>query len=113
MPKKVARGKQQVIAVKIQVEPTSATPVFYANYAEIAHGQHDFVLSAVRVPAKFGSARQADIMKSGVLSLEPEAQVTFPPTLVRPLIEALEKQLMSYERTVGKSIVKGRANGKK
>lgn len=57
--------------------------------------------------------RQAEFTKSGVLILEPEVQITFPPTLLRPLKDALERQILSYERNVGKIGGKGVADGKK
>ena len=82
------------------------------NYAEIGHSQHDFVLTAARVPVKFPSAVQAEFMKTGILSIEPEVQITFPPSLVRPLIDALVMQLGSYERALAKNAEKGSGNGK-
>ena len=113
MARKTTTQKAEVIAVKIHIEPTPATPMFYANYAEIAHSQHDFVLSAVRVPAKLGAARHADMVKTGVLTVEPEVQLTFPPTLVRPLIDALEKQLASFDRSIVEPAAKGARSAKK
>lgn len=113
MPKKMAVRKGETVAVKILVEPSPATPVYYANYFEVSHSQHDCALTAVRVPTKFSSARQAEFTKSGVLILEPEVQITFPPTLLRPLKDALERQILSYERNVGKIGGKGVADGKK
>lgn len=85
--------------------------MYYANYAEISHSQHDFVLTLVRVPAKSSSASIAEMMKTGILAVEPQVQVTFPPTLARPLIEALQRQVAAYEESIGTiTESKGRSN---
>lgn len=101
------------IALRIQVEPSPSTPDHYVNYAEIGHSQHDFVLTAARIPAKFPAAIQAEFIKSGALSVDAEVQLTFPPTLIRPLIQALELQLKSFEQTVSQLPVTGEPNGKR
>ena len=97
--------------MKIEVEPSASTPIHYMNYAEISHGAHDFVMSAVRVPAKFSSIRRSELANTGILNLEPEVQITFPPTLMPSLIEALQKQLEKFEAK--KPAVKGKSNGRK
>lgn len=90
-------AKPTRVAVKIQVEPSQATPVFYANYFEVSNSQHDCALTAVRVPAKFSSSRQEEMARTGVMALEPELQITFPPTLLRPLADALTRQAVAYD----------------
>ena|SRR5258706_8562442 len=95
-------------AVKIQVEPSQVTPIFYANYVEVGHTQYDFVLTAARLPGKLGSARQAEVIESGVISLEPEVQITLPSELMRPLAEAILKQADAQVKTISAVLAKGK-----
>lgn len=113
MAKKKVASKVRALSVTVGAQATPSTPMYYANHAEVSHSRHEFVLSLVRVPTKFPPAQVAGLVKGETLLLEPEAQVTIPPTLLRPLIKALESQIQRYEEKFGKVAVKGSKDGDK
>ena len=95
--KPVSNKADEETTISIRVEPTSDTDALYANHVEVAHNIHEFTLSFTRIPAKF----PRDIVESGkaagVIVLEPKIQIMLPPTLIKPLIKALETQRFRYE----------------
>ncbi len=102
MATKSATKKTAPVTVNIQVEGSPSTATFYVNHLEIAHSAHDFVVTGTRIPAKFSAARQQELTKTKTLTLEAEVQLTLPPSLIQPLISALQQQVASYERLIGK-----------
>jgi len=93
-----ARGKPgDVLPVRIVVDPTEETPVYYANHAEVSLSPHEISVSFVRVPSKLSSSRTKDAQVSGSLTFEPTVQVVIPPTLLPGLIKAMTITKDQYE----------------
>ena len=83
--------------VKISVEVSEGTPVYYANYLEIAHSSIEFALNVVRIPTK-PTRSQMELVQSGEpLTVEPEMQILFSPKLAIGLVKALQLQITAYE----------------
>lgn len=113
MAKKKAARKPEPQAAKVIVNATPSTPTYYANQAEVSHSMHEFVFAFNRVPTKLTEAMRSEVAKQGWLTIEPEAQVTIPPTLLRPLIKVLESQIQKYEASFGKILSKESKDGRK
>lgn len=94
------------VTMRIVLEAGDDTPTFYANYAEVAFSQHDCVVMVARAPAKLNSA-MIEQAKSGVLHLEPSAQIIVPHSLVPALIKAFATARDLYEKQIGPINVRG------
>ena len=92
------------LAIKIQLDTSSGTPVYYVNHAEVSSGQHDFSITAARVPGMFTPAEIEALQASGKLTVAADAQLVFAPTLLPLLIAALEAQLKKYETSYGRTV---------
>ena len=102
-----AGGKEdEGISVSISIRTTENTASYYVNHIEIAHNQHEFALLCGKVPTAPPPELLLEVKKSGTLSIEAEAQVIVPPTLMEGLIKALKAQQEKYERAHGKILKK-------
>jgi Protein of unknown function (DUF3467) len=90
----------QTLPVRVVIDPSEEAAVYYANYAEVGFGQHEFVVSFARVPAKL-NLEQIEEAKGGTLRVEPSVQITIPPTLLPGLIRALSTMKDAYEKAWG------------
>jgi hypothetical protein len=95
-PKSPAVAKP--VAITVALEPNGEQ--FYANFAEVTTGQHEFQISFALVPTK-PTAKGIEAMKTGVLSLDAMVQVMVPPTLIPGLIRALTTTKEQHEAMVG------------
>lgn len=86
-----ARSEVSVRA-RIEVRPSDDLPYIYANHAEVAQSAHEFVILFTKLPTKANPSQIAAVQETGVLSIEPEAQILLPPTIIDGLIKALETE---------------------
>lgn len=84
-------SKNGVVDVKVSVDLTDETPVYYANYAEVSSSQFDVGLSFVRIPTKLSSGIMEDVKSGGTISLPADVHVVLPRMIIAGLIEALQK----------------------
>jgi hypothetical protein len=91
-------------AVNIRVVPdiSSDPPTYYINYADINHSANEFSLIAIRVPSRFTKEKQAEIIKTKEILIEPVVQLLLPPAVMAGLGEAIATQLKKYEERFGK-----------
>ena len=102
-PRKAAVNKtEEGVAVNIRIEPTSDTDAIYANHIEIAHNLHEFTLSFTRIPARFPLDVIENGRITGAIVVEPKILIMLPPTLITPLIKALQAQRYRYEEDIDK-----------
>ena len=94
-------GSPEEVTVKVVFDMTDETPVSYVNYAEVGHSQYEFTITVVRVPTKLSPEAMASAKKTGEVRLEPQLQLLLPPRVIPGLIDALKKQLDSYEKSFG------------
>jgi hypothetical protein len=95
---------QEEIAVKVRVEPTDATPVFYVNYAEVSHNVNEFSVLCTRIPTKPDQATMDLVREKGIYSVEATASLIVPPTLMRGLIRAMQAQVDKYQEKFGRIV---------
>jgi hypothetical protein len=103
--KKPAPGTEEeprdAVQVKVVLDPSDGTPMYYANHFEVSMARHEFTVTAGRVPGKFSRSRFAALTENKELLLEPECQLLVAPTLMPGLIAALQTQLTAWEREFG------------
>lgn len=99
--KKGATPKAKPIRI---VTESSSGDAIYANFIEIGHTEHEFLLIAARLPTKPSAAILAQAAERGELVLEPEVQIMFPARIIGSLISALQVQRDEYERRFGKIV---------
>ena len=99
MAKKSKTEAVQVTAT-IAMESGEGTPVYYVNHVEISHTKNDFCITAGRLPARFGPTAKTELESTGVLLINAEVQILFPPTMLPGLIRALSSQQDAYEKRV-------------
>ena len=97
---KVSRPDAQK-PVKIRLEALPDAPTYYANFVEISHTAHEFMLSTARVPTKLPEPLKQEAVNKGELVLTPELQIVIAPTVLPGLIRALKIQRESYEKKFG------------
>jgi hypothetical protein len=97
-------GSADLRPIKVTLEPSDTTTVYYVNFFEVANTPYDFTLLGVRLPAKLPPARIADAQTSGSLTFEPDIQVVFPASIVPSLIQALTIQQKRYEEATGMTL---------
>lgn len=111
-----SQPKQSPAVVKIGVDVSDDTPTYYANHIEISHGAHDFTLSASRLPTKLSPQKLELAKANGTLRIDAMVQVVVPTSLVKGLLDALQRQAAAYEKTFGplksKAETAGEKNGK-
>ncbi len=101
-PKKSAEpSTPHYLALRPSIVLTDDTPVYYINHAEFAGSIYDIGMIVARMPTKPTPERLAIATETGVLEVEAELQLIFPPSLVPGLIRALTKQKETYEKQFG------------
>lgn len=95
-----ASGKQ-FIRVKIQPDYRADFPTYYVNFVEVAHSRHEFSLTALRAPTRMGRETIEAASEKGMIEIEPAVQLLVPPSMMRGLIDALQKQLAVFEKNYG------------
>lgn len=96
----MAGGDKQI---KIAIDSSEEAPVYYANYMEVAHSNHDFTIAAVRVPTKLPLDRLRTAQENGgSYHLEAAVVLVLAPTVIPGLIMALSAQQAAYEKRFGK-----------
>jgi len=80
------------LLVSIAMGAGDDIPSQYVNHIEIAHTIHDITLTAGVIPPKHSPEKLENIKASGLLLVEPVIKMTFPPTILDGLIDALQKQ---------------------
>jgi hypothetical protein len=96
---KAAASEPDRLPIRVVVDATDESGVYYANYVEASFAQHEILISFARVPTKMSIARTEEA-KSGILKLEPLVQVAIPPTLLPGLIRALSTTKDGFEKMV-------------
>ncbi len=91
-------GPERQALVRVRIEPSPDGPIIYCNAVEIGHNQHEFSLFFARLPAKASREQMDAAEKTAVLELSPEAHILLPPTVIKPLIDALQSQLDTYNK---------------
>ena len=92
-------GQETVAALRVALEVTEDTPVYYVNYAEVGHSQYELSIAVTRVPTKIAAEVLADAKKTGELKLDAALQLLLPPAVIEGLITALQTQLEAYKKT--------------
>jgi hypothetical protein len=93
------KGPQEI---KLLLDLSDDTPIYYVNYFEVSQIPQEFGLLAARMPTKLSAQQQATAKENGILALAPMLQLVFAPALARSLIGALQIQLNLYEKNFGK-----------
>lgn len=108
--------KKSVEVISIGVEASEDTPNYYVNYIEVSHGPHDFCMSAARIPTKLNSQQMAKAAADEKLTVDAMMQIVIPTSIVKGLIDALQKQVAKYEENFGplnsRAVKAGAKNGK-
>jgi hypothetical protein len=90
------------VNLKVAVDVTEDTPIYYANYFEVGHSNFEFMLNVARFPPKPSMEQMRVVTESGALVVTPEMQVLFAPKVALALLDALKQQIASYEENIGK-----------
>jgi len=97
MAKQKSKATKHLTArVELDVRPD--TPSYYVNYMAVGHTDHDFTISAARIPAFLTPERKAHAQKKGIIFQEATLQLVIPPTIIKGLIKALTTQMDTYEK---------------
>jgi hypothetical protein len=107
--KKTGNGQSpagSTLTAKVQLIVSDEVASQYVNFAEVAHSTYEFIVLFARVPTKATPAQAATVRDTGILQVEPQAQMLLPPALVPGLIRALQTQLEKYEEQHGKVLTK-------
>ena len=97
--------KADGLSVRIVIDVRDDTPHYYINHAEINSTQHEFTLSAGRIPAKFSPDQLQRAKETATIIIPADIQILIPPSLIPGLIRALSTQKDLYERTHGVTLV--------
>lgn len=89
------------LTVRLAMDVTEDTPVYYVNYAEVNFHANEFTVSAVRVPPRPSAARMEEAAETGRLRIECSVQLVLPVGVVPGLIRALSVQKENYENQWG------------
>ena len=100
--KKAGNGPSKTpLHARVTVNSSEGFTPLYANFAEASHSMYEFMITFGRIPTKVSPAQAATVRETGVLELEPEAQIMLPPNLVPALIRVLETEVAKYEEQHG------------
>ena len=105
---KKARLITETLRTRIVMTETEDAPLFYANYAEVAHSQHEFALLGVRVPAKLSEEQMSEAKSTGTLTLPIDFQIVLPPTVIPGLIDALKNQLALHKEIASENLLESK-----
>ena len=97
-------------AINIALAPSKDTPMFYANFFEVARTTHDLTIYGARIPAKLADAEIEIAKDSGKIQLEPEFQIVISPTLAAGLVTALQSQIDKWNKDFGDVKQEGEKN---
>ena len=100
----------ETLSVRVVMAETEDAPLFYANYAEVAHSQHEIAILGVRVPAKFSEEQLSEVKSTGIVTLPTDFQIVMPPTVIPGLIDALKNQLVLYRKIASKNLLESKEN---
>lgn len=98
MVQKPSDHEENGLSVKTSVELTEETPVYYINYAEIAHTPYDFSLIGGMLPGRPSTEDIDEARKTGKLIIESNIVIVFPAGMISGLIRALTVQKEQYEK---------------
>ena len=85
-------------AAKIIIDVAEGTPGYYSNYIEVSHTKWDFSLIVSRLPAKPSAAKIVEMQATGILQVQSDVTISFPPNLMPGLIRALTTQKERFEK---------------
>ena len=80
---------------------TPNVPVYYCNYVQVGHSEHEFFLNVFQAPPLL-TPEQLELSQKGIhISLEPLAQIIMPAAIGSRLIDALVIQRGKFEENFG------------
>ena len=101
LPASKTSEAQKPIRLKIMIDVTEETHVYYANFFELGHSDNEFMLNVARVPPKPSAAQMRSAAEKGALVVTPEFQVLFTPQKALAMLKVMKVQIESYEAKFG------------
>ena len=95
--KNKSNEEREVIATRISIKLSEDTHTYYANFAEVTHSPHEYIIYFCRTPAKLDEHALEMAKASQMISVEADLEVMFPPTMIDGLIDALKSQKEKYK----------------
>lgn len=100
--KNIPAQKSPVLSkIQYRAEMTPNVPVYYCNYVQVGHSEHEFFLNVFQAPPLLRPEHFELSQKGLHIPLEPMAQIIMPAAIGSRLIDALVIQKEKFEGNFG------------
>ena len=106
-PRQKKKPEESMLPLSISMNYIEDAPKYYINHIEISLSRHDFSLFMTQLPSKLSVTALQDAKDSGTINVEPDLNITVPPTLIPGLISALQRQQVEFEKLFGTIVTEG------
>ena len=100
--KKAAPTEPEYMAARVKLENLEDVPSYYSNFVEVSSGRHEIALHFAQIPTRLSPREQEEAAAKGHVATEPLVRLIIAPTLLPPLITALQSQQTKHESQFGK-----------
>ena len=81
----------------VVVVPEEIRAGVYSNFAQIKHGEHDFVIDFAFLTAPDTPEHAARARKEGRIETKANARIVMPPSMAPALVQALQVQIDKWK----------------
>jgi hypothetical protein len=95
---KMNEASDKATTVRIAVNVTKETPVYYINFVEVSNTPHEFSVTCARIPSKPTQSMVDEATNTGAITLNSDVQLVFPVGMLPGLVKALQTRREMYEK---------------